>query len=86
MTEKELKKLSKSELLEILLLLRRELDELRDENIELKAKLAEEKNGTGNEILRLLKETNSKVDAFCGWLLKEENSGEQKSSPNVYKE
>lgn len=76
MTDKELKKLSKSELLEILLLLRRELDDLRNENIELRARLVEEKNGTCNEILKLLKETNGKVDAFCGWLLKEEKSEE----------
>lgn len=41
MTEKELHRLSKSELLELMLAVRKEYDELKKENDELKEKLAD---------------------------------------------
>lgn len=45
MTDKELKKLKRDELLEILLYMRKELDETKLENIELKKKLDEVQKG-----------------------------------------
>ena len=76
MTDKELKKLSKSELLEVLAYMRNEIDSLKEEN----RKLAEKaENGysekTVREILDVVKGNSEKLEMFCGWLATEENSG-----------
>lgn len=67
MTDKKLKRLSKSELLELLLYVRKELDTLRSENDELKKRLAER-----NELIERLDEIKSGVDRLGGF---SDNSG-----------
>ena len=58
MTDKEIQKLRRSELLEILYSLRKEVDSLQAENEALKKKL-EEQNSVFGEILSIVKETNT---------------------------
>ena len=63
MTDKEISKLRRSELLEILYSLRKELDFLEKENKSLKMELEQIKfkDSILNEILEVVKETNSIV-------------------------
>ncbi|MDD6102313.1 MAG: hypothetical protein PUB67_04300 [Clostridiales bacterium] len=74
MTDKELSKLSKTQLLEILYFLRKENDELKNENQRLIYNLEKyEKNGIYKEILEAVKENSRKLDVFSAWLLNEDN-------------
>lgn len=52
MTDKELKKLSRTELLELMLYLRKELDDLKEEN----EKLKEQIDNTGSELKAICEE------------------------------
>lgn len=61
MTEKELHRLSKSELLELMLAVRKEYDELKKENDELKEKLADKE-----ALLSRLDSIEKKVVALVG--------------------
>ncbi|WP_294408497.1 hypothetical protein [uncultured Ruminococcus sp.] len=61
MTEKELHRLSKSELLELMLAVRKEYDELKKENDELKEKLADKE-----ALLSRLDSIEKKVAALVG--------------------
>lgn len=61
MTEKELHRLSKSELLELMLAVRKEYDELKKENDELKEKLADRE-----ALLSRLDSIEKKVAALVG--------------------
>lgn len=75
MTDKELKKLSKSELLELLAYMRKELDSLKEENRRLTEKMNDFCSGEVNrEILELTRSNSQKLDMFCSWLLTEDNS------------
>lgn len=67
MTEKELHKLRKTELLEILLALRKELEHVKQENISLQQKLetAEEQKTVTEEILHTVRETAVLVQQLC---------------------
>ncbi len=68
MTDKELKKLKKTELLELMLYLRRELDTVKSENEELRRQLEEYtigQNGMQNEIFEAVKKANERLDALC---------------------
>lgn len=70
MTDKELKKLGKSELLELLYFMRKEIDALKDENELLKHKL--EKNQQElklDEILAILKNNDEKLEFIKGKFL-----------------
>lgn len=72
MEDKELRKLKKSELLEILAYMRKEIDTLREENQRLTEK-AERSSSESvmQEILKTAKENSDKLDVFCNWLLTE---------------
>ena len=65
MTDREFKRLRRRELLEIMFQLRRELDEVRLENEDLKKRL-EEKNDPDSETLRLLRKISAQADRLCG--------------------
>lgn len=69
MDDKELRKLKKSELLEILLYMRKEIDALREENQRLAEKGSPE--SVMEEILETVRMNSDKLDMFCGWLLAE---------------
>lgn len=61
-TDKELKKLRKSELLELLLYFRKEIDSLKSENERLKREL--ENHSISNDVLKIVTETNSLVKSM----------------------
>lgn len=70
MTDKELKKLGKRELLELLYFMRKEIDTLKDENELLKHKL--EKNSEAlklDELLEITKSNAEKLDFVKGKFL-----------------
>lgn len=73
MTDKELKKLSKSELLEILAYMRKEIDTLKEENRKLTEKVENGDSKVNQELLSLARSNAEKLDVFCSWLLAEEN-------------
>lgn len=73
MTDKELKKLSKSELLEILAYMRKEIDSLKEENRKLNEKIDGNGSGVNQELLELARSNSEKLDIFCSWLLAEDN-------------
>lgn len=60
MTEKELKKLSRRELVELLLYLRKELDEVKFENERLKTQ-ATERDGNIDKILKTVEKMNGQL-------------------------
>lgn len=73
MTNKELKKLSKTELLEVLVYMRKEIDSLKDENQRLTEQLEQNNiNKQNEEMLKLLKENSEKLDVFFNWLMAED--------------
>lgn len=77
MTDKELKKLRKSELLELLLYMRKEIDSLKVENQELQERIEEiEQNGI-NELLQVARANEEKLDMFCSWLLTANEDGQR---------
>lgn len=61
-TDKELKKLRKSELLELLLYFRKEIDSLKSENERLKREL--ENQSISNDVLKIVTETNTLVKSM----------------------
>lgn len=63
MTEKEIKKLSRRELIEILLYLRKELDETKAENERL-TKLADERYGDFENLLKSVDKMSNKLNRF----------------------
>lgn len=68
MTDKELKKLKKTELLELMLYLRRELDTVKKDNEELRRQLEAYTIGQKDmhsELLDAVKKANEKLDALC---------------------
>lgn len=72
MTDKEIAKLSKSQLLELLFFMRKEIDDLKNENMKLTYQLEKyEKDGIYKEILEVAKENSRKIDVFSAWLLNE---------------
>lgn len=72
MDDKELRKLKKSELLEILLYMRKEIDALREENQRLAEKAEKgSPESVMEEILKTVRMNSDKLDMFCGWLLAE---------------
>lgn len=75
MTDKELKKLKKSELLELLLYMRKEIDSLKVENQSLEERIEEIKQGSMKELLRIAKSNEEKLDMFCSWLLSVNEDG-----------
>ena len=60
MTEKELKKLHKSYMIELMYSMRKELDRVNEENQQLKQMLAS-KTSNDDELLRLVRETAENV-------------------------
>ena len=69
MTDKELKKLRKSELLELLLYMRKEIDSLKVENQSLEERIEEIEQSGIRELLKIAKSNQEKLDMFCSWLL-----------------
>lgn len=66
MTDKELRKLKRSELLEILYFMRKEIDSLKSENEELRSSLrAKPLDENVAEILTIVRETSVKTDKLC---------------------
>ena len=65
MTDKELRKLHKYELIELLYNIRKELDEATAENKVLKEQLAE-KTESADELMDLVRETAENVRSLCG--------------------
>ncbi len=67
MTDKELHKLRRAELLEILFYLQNELDTIKQENERLKqqAETAAENQKNVEEILRLVQQTAERVETLC---------------------
>lgn len=79
MTDKELKKLRKTELLELMLYLRRALDTVRNENEELRRQLEAYTLGQKdmqNELLEAVRKANEKLDALCAAKDIEADSGD----------
>lgn len=64
MTDKELKKLNRRELLEILYYMRKELDETKTENERLQ-KLVDESNKDHEEIMTALNKAMNKINKLC---------------------
>lgn len=69
MTDKELKKLRKSELLELLLYMRKEIDSLKVENQSLEERIEEIEQSGIRELLKIAKSNQEKLDMFCSWLM-----------------
>lgn len=63
MTDKELKRLKKSELLELLLYFRKEIDSLKSENERLKKEL--ENSNVSQDVLKAVNETNEMLKALA---------------------
>ncbi|MGN0165226.1 MAG: hypothetical protein ACI39R_03510 [Lachnospiraceae bacterium] len=75
MDDKELKKLKKSELLEILLYMRKEIDSLKEENRQLTEKIEKmDTSSLNDEILSLAKSNSEKLDMFCAWLMADDKN------------
>lgn len=85
MTDKEISKLRRSELLEILYSLRKEIDLLEEENKSLKMELEEikYKDSIFNEILEVAKETNTIVKANNVNSISEKESSDKITSEAV---
>lgn len=68
MTDKELRKLKRTELLELMYYLKEELEKVRQENENLKAKLEAQSAGQGDVNLKILEEVQNasrKIDELC---------------------
>lgn len=68
MTDKELRKLKRSELLELMYYMKKELDEVKEENEALRSQLNAHVAGQADinkEILEAVLKTAKKVDALC---------------------
>lgn len=68
MTDKELKKLKRPELLELLLYLRRELDIVKQENESLRSQLSTytaQQGDVNRELLEMVRKTAQQVHALC---------------------
>lgn len=67
MTDKELRKLKRSELLEILYFMRKEMDSLRQENEQLRSELISRPlDDNVGEILSVVRDISVKTDKLCG--------------------
>lgn len=70
MNDKELKRLGKGELLELLYFMRKEIDALKDENQMLKHKLEKnEEKDKLDEMLEMIKENSEKLEYIKGKFL-----------------
>lgn len=68
MTDKELKKLRRQELLELMLYVRRELDSVKQENEKLRSQLETQTAAQGDvnkEILQIVNSTSKQVEQIC---------------------
>lgn len=85
MTDKELKKLKRRELLEILYYMRKELDETRLENERLQ-KLNDENRKNHEEIMMALDKALNKINKLCGIQpgdnTKQSNSSQKETKPH----
>lgn len=82
MTDKELRKLKRSELLELMYYMKKELDEVKEENEALRSQLNAHVAGQADinkEILEAVLKTAKKVDALC----KAEDLGISEEEPVV---
>lgn len=78
MTDKELRKLKRKELLELMYYLQKELEDVKLENAELHKRLedkAEAQSNANNDILEIVKKIAGQVDSLC----KTKNSKNTKS-------
>lgn len=78
MTDKELRKLKRKELLELMYYLQKELEDVKLENAELHKQLedkAEAQSNANNDILEIVKKIAGQVDSLC----KTKNSKNTKS-------
>ncbi len=78
MTDKELRKLKRKELLELMYYLQKELEDVKLENAELHKRLedkAEAQSNANNDILEIVKKIAVQVDSLC----KTKNSKNTKS-------
>lgn len=78
MTDKELRKLKRKELLELMYYLQKELEDIKLENAELHKRLedkAEAQYNANNDILEIVKKIAGQVDSLC----KTKNSKNTKS-------